>query len=138
MTSQVMNANNTVKLSLLRDLLKFKDNVPESYINQYEKFLFLLKKYPGLKAVPTKQIDIVWHYHLQDQSLYKKDCDEIFGYQIIHKEAKTDKEISELEGNYNLTNQLWLLNFNSPLGSKSDMAVCGVDGDGGDSGNDDY
>lgn len=138
MTSQGMNTNNTIQLSVLRELLKSKGDVPESYISQYEKFLFLLKKYPGLKAVPTKQIDIVWHYHLQNQSLYEKDCNEIFGYPIIHNEAKTDKEIIDLESKYNLTNQLWLLNFNDLLGSKNDMAVCGVDGDGGDSGNDDY
>lgn len=138
MTSQVMNTSNKIHLTVLREQLKSKDDVAESYIIQYEKFLYLLKKYPGLKAVPTKQIDIIWHYHLQNTSLYQKDCNEIFGYPIIHKEAQTNNEINELDSKYNLTNQLWFLNFNELLGSKNDMAVCGVDGDGGDSGNDDY
>lgn len=138
MTSQVMNTSNSIHLAVLREQLKSKDDATESYIIQYEKFLYLLKQYPGLKAVPTKGIDIIWHYHLQNESLYQKDCKEIFGYSITHKEAQTDEEINELDRKYNLTNQLWLLNFNEILGSQNDMAVCGVDGDGGDSGNDDY
>jgi hypothetical protein len=134
-----MNTNRSIPhLSDLRKILTTKKDVSNNFIEEYEKFLFLLKKYPGLKAVPTKEIDIVWHYHQQNSILYNEDCIRIFGYTIKHKEAITDREIDQLDNWYQLTNRLWFLNFSEYLGSKNDMAVCGVDGDGCDTGNDDY
>jgi hypothetical protein len=139
MTSPAMNTNNAVPyLERLRVLLKSNKDVNEHQIEQYEKFLFLIKKHSGLKAVPTKQIDMVWHYHLEFTDLYATDCKNIFGRTIIHKQPATDKEFKDLEDKFKLTNRLWFLNYNEQMGSEKDMAICGVDGDGGDNGNDDY
>ena len=102
--------------------------------DSYKKFLFLLKKYPTLKAVPTKAIDEVWHCHFENKELYAKDCISYFGHIIKHKEFSGQQELVQQEKNYQLTNKLWALNFNTQFGEVSEMAFCGVDGDGGDDG----
>lgn len=123
-----------LKNSLINSCGTVKDT--DILLTEYEKFLFLIKKYPSLKAVPTKSIDTIWHYHLNDKELYAKDCISYFGHIIPHKEASSKDEVIELKKYYNLTNKLWLLNFNTPLGDTSEMAICGVDGgdEGGDNG----
>ncbi len=127
---------NTPNFSELRQKLKMTNIEDIEYkITEYEKFFFLIKKYPKLKAVPTKSIDIVWHYHLGDTNLYNKDCIAYVGHAIQHKESTSNAELLDLENNFRTTNELWLLNFDQSLGSRDEMAICGVgDDDGGDNG----
>ena len=47
--------------------------------DNYLKFLFLIAKYPQTSAVPTKQIDAIWHSHLKNEDLYNQDCLNYFG-----------------------------------------------------------
>lgn len=98
-------------------------------LQNYRRFLFLLKKYPLLKAVPTKAIDRIWHFHLENTTCYRNDCMSYFGRVVIHREMKDKSEMIQQRKNYKSTNRLWLLNFEMLLGEVSDMAFCGVDGD---------
>jgi hypothetical protein len=115
------------------------ENVELALAN-YEMFFCLLKLNPTLKAVPTKSIDTIWHYHLSLPSLYKSDCLNYFGHIVGHNPAKTKKEKLRLKANYKKTSELWFSTFQLKYGDKNEMAICGVDGgdDGGDNGGNDY
>ncbi|MCX6324005.1 MAG: glycine-rich domain-containing protein-like [Sphingobacteriales bacterium] len=108
--------------------------ISEDAIQEYEKFLCLAKLNPELKAVPSKKIDAVWHFHLNHVELYSKDCINYFGFVLKHKPAKSVEEKEKLKEIYSMTNKLWYNTFNSQLGNEEDMAICGIggDGDGGD------
>ena len=43
-----------------------------------------MKVYPDQTIVPTKDIDIFWHYHILDTRKYMEDCDKIFGSYFHH------------------------------------------------------
>lgn len=50
----------------------------------YKQFLALSGKYPERSIVPTKDIDMFWHYHILDTRKYAADCQRIFGYFLHH------------------------------------------------------
>ena len=127
-----------VELTALRLSIANATNlkINESQMQAYEMYLSLIKHYPWLKAVPTKRIDKVWHYHISQSELYFEDCSRIVGHLISHKVVKKATDKNRLRENYNLTNQLWQISFNVPMGSDLEMAACGVDGDDGVSGPD--
>lgn len=50
----------------------------------YKRFLFLNLKYPSHSIVPSKEVDIFWHYHILDTIKYAEDCNKIFGYFLHH------------------------------------------------------
>jgi len=104
-------------------------NISEIEVSAYKKFLYLLKHYPILLAVPTKAIDKVLHFHIENSELFKQDCLDYVGYKLIHTESKSKNELAKLKSNYKLTNQFWKLNFNSLMGKHSEMAFCGLSGD---------
>jgi len=58
------------------------------YIDQleiaYKRFLFLSVKYPEMPTVPTKDIDMFWHYHILDTMKYAEDCQNTFGFFLHH------------------------------------------------------
>jgi hypothetical protein len=130
-TNQIPKFNELRKLILSAQL--DSNSLSKSVLN-YERFFHLIKKNPGVKLVPTKDIDIVWHFHLTNFELYKLDSVQSTGYFVKHKRAKTKIELDANKLNYDLTNQLWQSTFNIPYGNYEDMAFCGVDGDGGDDG----
>lgn len=130
-----MMMNNLPCFSDLR--LLFKASHPKTknidvQLLRYERFFFLIKKFPNLKAVPTKAIDRIWHFHLDHKTLYEIDCMSYAGRLISHKETST--AIHRLKENYVLTNKLWLLTFNEHMGDFSAMAFCGTEGDGSETG----
>ncbi|WP_131555322.1 hypothetical protein [Pedobacter frigiditerrae] len=131
------STNKVPRLNELRKLLCLSNHIGVKYVADYEKFIFLVKLYPKIGAVPTKYIDIVWHFHIEKKELYAKDCLEIFGYIISHKEAKDVISRNILEHRYNLTRTAWYRLYQKRKWKVSEMAVCGVDGDNGDYGNDD-
>ena len=53
-------------------------------IAQYLMFLLLVYLHPNIKIVPTKEIDVVWHYHILDTSKYESDCQRLFGRFLHH------------------------------------------------------
>ncbi len=130
-TNQISKFND---LRILVSKLESKSSRIRKSILNYEKFFYLIKKNPGIKLVPTKDIDKIWHIHRANTDLYKKDSVFITGYVVGHKEAKTKVELHANKRNYSFTSQLWQSTFNLKYGNNQDMALCGVDGDGGDDG----
>lgn len=130
---------NIIRLSTLRSCIQAEtcNTLEMNQISEYEKLWTLIKKYPELKFVPSKEIDQVWHFHLAQKQLYHADCLLNFGYVVGHKEARSKEDSDRNKINYLITNQLWLNNYGYYLGSESDMALCGVGdsgvGDDGDS-----
>lgn len=51
---------------------------------QYKAFLILNYKYPEKPIVPSKDIDVFWHYHILDTRKYTTDCNMIFGTYLHH------------------------------------------------------
>ncbi len=51
---------------------------------EYKRFLTLIKLNPGVKIVPTKQMDKFWHQHILDTVAYEKDCNQVFGFFLHH------------------------------------------------------
>lgn len=50
----------------------------------YKRFLYLNLIYPNRSIVPTKAIDMFWHYHILDTEKYAEDCQNVFGYFLHH------------------------------------------------------
>jgi hypothetical protein len=53
-------------------------------IAKYAMFLCLIALYPGLRIIPSREIDRVWHHHLSDTQKYAEDCQKLFGCFIHH------------------------------------------------------
>jgi hypothetical protein len=51
---------------------------------EYRRFLYLTKKYPGEQAAPLMDTDIFWHYHILDTQKYAEDCQAVFGFFLHH------------------------------------------------------
>ena len=51
---------------------------------EYKRFLTLIKLNPGVRIVPTKQMDKFWHQHILDTVAYERDCNEVFGFFLHH------------------------------------------------------
>lgn len=52
--------------------------------NCYRMFLFLCRKYPSQRIVPTKEIDDFWHAHILDTKKYIRDCKIVFRRYLHH------------------------------------------------------
>ena len=61
-------------------------------IERYKMFLYLIYLYPNRAIIPTREIDIVWHYHILDTHKYASDCELLFGY-FLHHNPNFDYEI---------------------------------------------
>jgi hypothetical protein len=60
-------------------------------IYRYKIFLYLIYLYPNHAIIPTREIDIVWHYHILDTQKYASDCEFLFGY-FLHHNPNCDSE----------------------------------------------
>jgi arginyl-tRNA--protein-N-Asp/Glu arginylyltransferase len=78
----------------------------------YQGLLFLLYKYPDLRAVPTQDIDDLLHTHLSDPD-YSEDCYKLFNNYIVHSSA-TDELVNQF--NFQFTKVLFEREFNVPYG----------------------
>ncbi|AFY56145.1 Protein of unknown function (DUF1399) [Rivularia sp. PCC 7116] len=57
-------------------------------INRYKLFLYLKSVYPATGLVPTPEIDVVWHAHMEVNLIqYIQDCYYLFGYILNHCSA---------------------------------------------------
>ncbi len=53
-------------------------------ISRYLMFLTLIYLYPNRQFVPSREIDLVWHFHIIDTIKYAQDCQMLFGHFIHH------------------------------------------------------
>ena len=84
--------------------------------NLYKDFLWLQKKYLPQPLVPTREIDEFWHNHILYTKNYFHDCMNIFGYYLHHDPLSPDEDKDKLVEDYLKTKQLYLTEFNRPLG----------------------
>jgi hypothetical protein len=87
-------------------------------IARYKMFLHLMYLYPNRVILPTREIDLVWHFHILDTRKYAVDCEYLFGYFLHHYPssgslAEADKAI--LERYFTETFTLFLKHFGVSL-----------------------
>ena len=122
-----------LKLKDLNDGEGWNDYECEIAEKQYKRFLKLILIYPKERLVPTKTIDIFWHYHILDTRHYIKTTQNIFGEYIHHYPylgllgADDQIELNEL---FTKTLNLYYITFKEPL-SESISSRC----DNGEGGN---
>lgn len=51
---------------------------------EYKRFLTLRLLWPKQTIVPTRFIDMIWHYHILDTRAYRADCKRVFGAFLHH------------------------------------------------------
>ncbi|MFC5410830.1 glycine-rich domain-containing protein-like [Larkinella bovis] len=85
-------------------------------LNRYKKFLFLIKKYPNQKFIPTVDIDYYWHQHLESPVSYYNDCINIFGNILSHNGGfgRNRNERQQWKELFQKTSYLWQLEYNEP------------------------
>ena len=84
----------------------------------YKRFLCLSRKHPTVSIVPTKPIDIFWHYHILDTLKYSEDCQNIFGYFLHHFPyfgMRGDEDAKNFEQAFNHTKELFSREFTESL-----------------------
>ncbi len=72
------------KLMVSENEEQWKFEECEKAEREYKRFLTLIKLNPGLKIVPTRQMDKFWHQHILDTVAYEKDCKQVFGFFLHH------------------------------------------------------
>lgn len=77
----------------------------------YKNYLFLCKKYPDEKLVPTRHVDEFWHNHILFTKNYTHDCLNIFGHYLHHYPETKAETTSTLTCNYLKTKELYLKEF---------------------------
>lgn len=81
---------------------------------RYEKFLCLCAKNPDRSLAPTRDIDMMWHFHMLNPRSYVNDCFKLFGDILDHDGGfgSTPEEEPELRRVFEETAQLWRQEFN--------------------------
>lgn len=130
-----------VSIDLTTTILRTKDvplskrsesKIRES-VDRYKKFLALIKKYPGVTFVPTKDIDDVWHSHMLSPRAYCLDTITYFG-QILDHNAGFGSIENEKENwihAFNMTSEIWRIEYNEEYTRRKTGKYCGGGGDGG-------
>ncbi|SNW62218.1 Glycine-rich domain-containing protein [Orpheovirus IHUMI-LCC2] len=85
--------HNTLLKTFLQRQLPFIEQLPkeditldDNDVENYHKFMYLVKKYPNKVLIPSKKIDYIWHAHMLDHDVYVKDTKDYFGYILGHND----------------------------------------------------
>lgn len=84
----------------------------------YRQFLSLHACYPERTFVPSKLIDLVWHYHILDTQKYVAECEHIFGRYLHHDPYFGIGSAENYEANqlaWRETLEVWEAEFGEPL-----------------------
>lgn len=123
--SKLKESINAIELSMVK--IKLQDTEEgkgwsQDYANQieqeYKRFLYLLAV--DIDAVPTKDIDAMWHQHILDTRAYAADCQRVFGSFVHHfpylgMRGPEDKKL--LEEKFAATCAAYLIHFGTPYGT---------------------
>ncbi|KAB8335769.1 glycine-rich domain-containing protein-like [Scytonema tolypothrichoides VB-61278] len=99
----------------------------EQAIAHYKMFLNLLYLYPNSAIVPTREIDIVWHYHILDTRKYACDCEWLFGYFVHHNpnfDFGSEADRLALERAFSDTKTLFAEHFGISLNKLQQASAC--------------
>jgi hypothetical protein len=74
----------------------------------YARFLYLTRKHPTVRLVPTMMIDLAWHAHQLNPVRYKNDTELIVGRHVMHEPNQaSSKSSSQDDGDLKRTAELW-------------------------------
>jgi hypothetical protein len=75
----------------------------------YERFLLLVARHPHQPHAPTRDIDIIWHLHMQAPKAYHEDCMRLFGEILDHDGGfgRDEAEEPQLRATFEATAALW-------------------------------
>jgi len=65
-------------------------------IAEYRRMLHIIQKFPGVPAVPSKLVDLVWHEHILDTQTYRHDSQRLFGKYVHHAPSFGDASDEEV------------------------------------------
>ena len=85
---------------------------------EYRRYLALSWQYPDKAIVPSKVVDIFWHFHILDTQAYVEDCNRAFGYFLHHYPyfgMRGEQDAQALGAAYDETLALYELHFGSPV-----------------------
>jgi len=85
--------------------LEVDDKFTTSSITRYGKFFNMIKDNPGTFAIPTLDIDTVWHAHMLSHKNYKQHCEKFLNRVLNHKD---DLDDTKLANSWIQTEKLWV------------------------------
>ncbi|MCI0632127.1 MAG: glycine-rich domain-containing protein-like [Phycisphaerales bacterium] len=90
--------------------------VLEEAVDRYAKFLLLVRKHPEECVAPSKDIDAIWHLHMQHPRAYFDDCMRLFGEILDHDGGfgVDADELPVLEASFARTAALWEQEYSEP------------------------
>lgn len=97
---------------------------------EYLRYLALSREYPSSAVVPSREVDIFWHYHILDTQAYMADCERVFGYFLHHYPyfgMRGPEDAQALGDAYDNTLRLYELHFGPPptdIWERTGMARC--------------
>lgn len=84
----------------------------EKLVKDYLRFLLLFKINHQQILVPTKNIDLVWHLHLDNHRKYLAETKRLCGRVIDHDDTLDEKVLKD---GMNQSQKLWLNQYQQPL-----------------------
>lgn len=97
---------------------------------EYRRYLALTGCYPDSAIVPSKPVDVFWHYHILDTQAYAADCETAFGYFLHHFPyfgMRGPEDAQALGDAYDETLDLYERHFGHPsdeVWARTGMARC--------------
>jgi hypothetical protein len=92
------------------------EQVVDHAVQDYRRFLFLMRKYPGETLSPTLDIDLLWHEHIMDTRPYFQDMASIYGRYVHHEPGRTPgQRTPELKTSFLRTCELYRKEFGDEL-----------------------
>ena len=79
-----MNWNFDLAKEKLLESKEWSSEKADRAVNDYKKYMALMKAMDGYQLVPNEEIDEIWHMHILDTRQYMQDCNELFGEYMHH------------------------------------------------------
>jgi hypothetical protein len=118
--ARLLESNEDQNLSSTQVLLAFQ---------KYERFLFLIRKYPYVRMVPNQEIDSVLHAHIANIHEFERDCQNLFSVCLKHLPgfgSGGDAERLEWQLAFSQTQELFELNYGQGTMGISAAASCEI------------
>jgi hypothetical protein len=98
----------------------WSDQQIRNAVLRYERFLGLIVEDLGRDVAPTRDIDAIWHLHMQSPRAYFKDCLALCGDIIDHDGGfgHTAEEWPELLSTFDDTAQRWEKKYGEPYAER--------------------
>lgn len=121
-----------IKFKLLHgdEQSKWTEELCDTAIEEYKRFLTLILSYPDKKIIPNKLMDAIWHQHILDTKKYAEDCQKIFNRFLHHNPYYGLTSLEEFElfqNDFDETNKLYIQTFGTKMKNQH-FGLCDNDG----------